>query len=29
MPDFKYTPFEKGIKETVNWFKENYEDARK
>ena len=29
MPDFKYTPFEKGIKETVSWFIENYESARK
>ena len=29
LPDFKYTSFEKGIKETVNWFKENYENARK
>jgi len=29
LPDFEYTPFEIGIKETVNWFKENYENARK
>ena len=29
LPDFKYTSFEKGIKETVNWFIENYEKARK
>ena len=29
MPDFEYTPFEKGIKETVSWFIENYESARK
>jgi GDP-L-fucose synthase len=29
LPDFKYTPFEQGIKETVNWFIENYKDARK
>ena len=29
LPDFKYTSFEDGIKETVNWFKENYENARK
>ena len=29
LPDFEYTPFEQGIKETVNWFIENYEDARK
>ena len=29
LPDFKYTPFEQGIKETVNWFIENYDTARK
>jgi GDP-L-fucose synthase len=29
LPDFEYTPFEQGIKETVSWFKENYENARK
>ena len=29
LPNFEYTPFEKGIKETVNWFIENYENARK
>ena len=29
MPDFEYTPFKKGIKETVSWFIENYESARK
>tara|TARA_B100000902_G_scaffold377283_1_gene409348 strand:- start:38 stop:940 length:903 start_codon:yes stop_codon:yes gene_type:complete len=29
LPDFEYTPFEQGIKETVNWFKENYDEARK
>ncbi len=29
LPDFEYTPFEQGIKETINWFKENYENARK
>jgi len=29
MPNFKYTPFEQGIKETVNWFIENYDEARK
>tara|TARA_A100001015_G_scaffold321138_1_gene450352 strand:- start:268 stop:1173 length:906 start_codon:yes stop_codon:yes gene_type:complete len=29
LPDFEYTPFEQGIKETVNWFVENYENARK
>jgi len=29
MPNFEYTPFEQGIKETVNWFIENYDEARK
>jgi len=29
LPNFRYTSFEQGIKETVNWFKENYENARK
>tara|TARA_R110001599_G_scaffold1706_5_gene8450 strand:- start:6062 stop:6964 length:903 start_codon:yes stop_codon:yes gene_type:complete len=29
LPEFEYTPFEQGIKETVNWFKENHENARK
>ena len=29
LPNFEYTPFEQGIKETVNWFIENYETARK
>lgn len=29
LPDFKFTPIEVGIKETVNWFKENYEYTRK
>lgn len=29
LPDFKFTPFEKGIKETVKWFIDNYETARK
>jgi GDP-L-fucose synthase len=29
LPDFEFTPFEQGIKETVNWFIENYETARK
>jgi GDP-L-fucose synthase len=29
LPNFEYTPFEQGIKETVNWFIENYDKARK
>lgn len=29
LPDFKFTPFEEGIKETVKWFIDNYETARK
>jgi GDP-L-fucose synthase len=28
-PDFKFTPIEVAIKETVNWFCLNYENARK
>lgn len=28
-PDFKFTPFDKAVKETCDWFKENYETARK
>lgn len=29
LPNFKFTPIEVGIKETVNWFLTNYEQARK
>jgi len=29
LPNFKFTPIEIGIKETVSWFIENYENARK
>ncbi len=29
LPDFKFTPIEKGIEKSVNWFIENYEKARK
>jgi GDP-L-fucose synthase len=29
LPDFQFTPIEIGIKETVNWFIENYEKTRK
>lgn len=28
-PEFEFTPLEKAIKETVDWFSENYETARK
>ena len=29
MPDFEFTPIDKGIEKSVNWFVENYEEARK
>lgn len=29
LPDFKFTPFKEAIKETVDWFVQNYEKARK
>lgn len=29
LPNFKFTPIEVGIKETVDWFKQNYETIRK
>jgi len=29
LPDFKFTPIEEGIKETVKWFVENYDNSRK
>ena len=29
LPNFKFTPIEVGIKETVDWFKQNYETTRK
>jgi len=29
LPDFQFTSIEDGLKETVKWFKENYETARK
>jgi len=28
LPDFVFTPFKKGVTETVKWFLENYETAR-
>ena len=29
LPDFKFTPLEVGLKNTIKWFIENYESARK
>jgi GDP-L-fucose synthase len=29
LPDFKFTPIEEGVKETINWFNQNYENIRK
>ena len=29
LPEFKFTPIEVGIRETVKWFIDNYEKARK
>jgi len=29
LPDFKFTPIETGIKQTVEWFETNFEHARK
>ncbi|XP_011501761.1 PREDICTED: probable GDP-L-fucose synthase [Ceratosolen solmsi marchali] len=29
LPNFSFTPFEEAIKETVDWFNENYHTARK
>jgi GDP-L-fucose synthase len=29
LPNFEFTPIEKGLKETINWFIENYEKTRK
>lgn len=28
-PDFSFTPIEEGLKESINWFKENYPNIRK
>ena len=29
LPDFKFTPIEEGVKKTVDWFVNNYENIRK
>jgi GDP-L-fucose synthase len=29
IPDFKFTPIEKGLKNTIEWFIENYPNIRK
>ena len=29
LPDFEFTDFDEAIKESVDWFKENYDIARK
>lgn len=29
LPDFKFTPMEQGLRETCDWFKANYDTARK
>lgn len=29
LPNFEFTPIEKGLKETINWFIKNYEKTRK
>ena len=29
LPDFKFTSVEDGLRETVEWFLNNYEEARK
>lgn len=29
MPNFEFTPIEKGLKETISWFINNYQNARK
>jgi GDP-L-fucose synthase len=29
MPDFKFTPMEDGLKETIQWFINNYDNVRK
>jgi len=29
LPNFEFTPFYDGLKETIKWFEENYENIRK
>ena len=29
LPDFQFTPMDQALKETAQWFNENYESARK
>ena len=29
LPDFEFTQMDEAIQETVNWFQQNYESARK
>ena len=29
LPNFEFTPIEQGLKETINWFIENYDKTRK
>jgi GDP-L-fucose synthase len=29
LPNFEFTPIEEGLKETINWFRNNYENTRK
>lgn len=28
LPEFTFTPFEQALKETVDWYKQNYNEAR-
>lgn len=28
LPDFKFTPFDQAIKESVDWYEKNYDHAR-
>jgi GDP-L-fucose synthase len=29
LPDFQFTPFQQAVNDTVHWFKQNYDTARK